>query len=126
MSCEVTHGEPLNTSSLPAVTSGSRHKDGAQRLAASDANWKPVAQDTVQAGRNGDIWKQMNVGSVLDVSDAWKAVMTIIADPSRVVTAVSVSAGLEWKMNACRVFWRCLENGNSNLTTALLPDISCR
>lgn len=28
VSCEVTHGEPLNTSSLPTVTSGSSHKAG--------------------------------------------------------------------------------------------------
>lgn len=48
-------------------------------------------------------------------SDAWKAVMTIIADPSRVLTVVSVSTGLEWKINARRDFWCCLENGNTNI-----------
>lgn len=42
--------------------------------------------------------------------------MTIIADPSGVLTVVSVSTGLGWKMNACRVCWCCLEHGNSNVT----------
>lgn len=103
----MTHGEPLNTSSLPTATSGSSRKAGDElkpsQTALSREGGKNgaelLSQATFQTRRElrylGRKPLQLNVHAFhFRRLGCLKAATTIMADPSRALRIVIVSTGL--------------------------------